>query len=85
MTERIAELEQEIARQERLLASLPTNAVAPSRRERERELAELRDLLAVEVAQRDAAAAGKAWNGTAFRGARRAGKSVAEAIAAALA
>lgn len=85
MDERIAELEQEIARQERLLATLPANAVAPSRTEGEREIAQLRDLLALETAKRDAAAAGKSFNSRAYRWALMGGKSQAEAIAAALA
>lgn len=85
MDDRIAELEQEIARQEQLVAMLPANAVAPSRAEGQREIARLRDQVAVEVAKRDAAAAGTAWNGGAFRSALRRGQDVAAAIAAALA
>lgn len=84
-SERIAELEQEIARQEQLVALLPADAVAPSRAEGQREIARLRDTLAMEVAKRDAAAAGKAWNGGAFRNALRRGQDMTAAIAAALA
>ena len=85
MDERIAEIEQELARKERLLAKVPADAVSSLRREDERAIAMLRDELAFARAQREAAAAGKTWNGRAFRWARRDGKSVDEAIAAALA
>lgn len=85
MDERIAELEQEIAHQERLVALLPTNAVAPSRKEGERQIEQLRNLLAYETARRDAEATGQPFNRQAYRWALAKGKSHAEALAAALA
>ena len=84
-TARITELRAEIARSERLLALLPSNAVGPSRAEATRNIEPLKALLLIEEARERASAEGRAWNATAFRWALRAGKTAAEAIAAALA